>query len=84
MDDLSGKAKDGELLPAEQLQSMGTTTSLVCLNFKVPLRIRQQFKIHAAEHNMSMTELLLHLLNDCLISDVHNGPVQRTKEEIKK
>jgi hypothetical protein len=54
MDDLSGKAKDGELLPAEQLQSMGTTTSLVCLNFKVPLRIRQQFKIHAAEHNMSM------------------------------
>jgi hypothetical protein len=39
---------------------------LVCLNFKVPLRTRQQFKQYAARHNMSMTDLLLHLLDDCL------------------
>jgi hypothetical protein len=46
----------------------GTATSrtaVVCLNFKVPLRIRQEFELFAARHNMTMTELL-YLLRDCL------------------
>lgn len=46
-----------------------TTAQLACLNFKVPLPIRQQFKMYAARHNMTMTELLLRLLDDCLSSD---------------
>jgi hypothetical protein len=49
------------------------TGRLVCLNFKVPMRIRQQFKIYAARHNMTMTDLLLHLLRDCLASDTPAG-----------
>jgi hypothetical protein len=40
-----------------------TSTDLVCLNFKVPMRVRQQFKIYAARHNMTMTDLLLRLLD---------------------
>jgi hypothetical protein len=42
---------------------------LVCLNFKVPLQVRHQFKVYAARHNITMTELLLQLLDDCLSSD---------------
>jgi hypothetical protein len=38
--------------------------NLVCLNFKVPMRVRQQFKIYAARHNMTMTEVLLKLLDN--------------------
>lgn len=47
---------------------------LVCLNFKVPMRVRQQFKIYAARHDMTMTELLLQLLDNCLISGDDGGP----------
>jgi len=39
-------------------------TTLVCLNFKVPLCVRQEFKIYAAQHNMTMTDLLLRLLDE--------------------
>ena len=35
---------------------------LVCLNFKVPMQVRQHFKIYAAQHDMTMTEILLQLL----------------------
>jgi hypothetical protein len=84
MDDLSENAVE-ELLLAERPPSVRTSTSLVCLNFKVPLRVRQQFKIYAARHNMTMTELLLRLLDDCLASDVNRGqPNALTKQEIKK
>jgi hypothetical protein len=69
-DDLSENAV--EALLAERALS-ARTTPLVCLNFKVPLRVRQQFKIYAARHNMTMTELLLRLLDDCLTSDVNRG-----------
>jgi hypothetical protein len=73
-----------EALLAERAPSV-RTTSLVCLNFKVPLRVRQQFKIYAARHNMTMTELLLRLLDDCLTSDANRGPPNAlTKQEIKK
>jgi hypothetical protein len=51
---------DGESLRAPRIS---TTTPMVCLNFKVPLHIRQQFKAYAARRNMSMTELLLRLLD---------------------
>lgn len=61
--------KDAEYL-TEQADSQFTSTDLVCLNFKVPLRVRQQFKIYAAQHNMTMTALLLRLLDDCLKPDV--------------
>jgi hypothetical protein len=44
-------------------------TTLVCLNFKVPLSVRKKFKIYAAHNNMTMTELLMRLLDDCLSSD---------------
>jgi hypothetical protein len=37
---------------------------LVSLNFKVPFQVRQKFKIRAARHNMTMTELLLRLLDE--------------------
>jgi hypothetical protein len=40
------------------------TATLVCLNFKVPLDVRQQFKICAARRNMTMTDLLLRLLDE--------------------
>ncbi len=46
-----------------------SSTAVVCLNFKVPLPVRQGFKMFAARHNMTMTELLLHLVHDCLESD---------------
>lgn len=45
------------------------TKDLVCLNFKVPLRVRQQFKVCAARHNMTMTELLLQFINECAATD---------------
>jgi hypothetical protein len=65
--------------------SQCTSTDLVCLNFKVPLRVRQQFKIYAARHNMTMTELLLRLLDDCLTSDAsRDQPNTLTKQEIEK
>jgi hypothetical protein len=50
-----------------------TGSQLVCLNFKVPLRVRQQLKIHAARHNMTMTELLLQLVADKLSHDDDNS-----------
>jgi hypothetical protein len=40
---------------------------LVCLNFKVPLRIRQRMKLHALRNNVTMTELLLRLLEEKLL-----------------
>jgi hypothetical protein len=64
MDDLSENVKDSHL--AERSQSCYPNTTLVCLNFKVPLRTRQQFKIYAARHNMTMTEMLLRLLDGCM------------------
>ena len=42
---------------------------LVCLNFKVPLQVRRQFKVYAARHNITVTEFLLRILDDCLSSD---------------
>jgi len=38
--------------------------TLASLNFKVPLRLRQQFKSCAAQHNVTMTQLLLRLLHE--------------------
>jgi hypothetical protein len=64
-------------------RSQGKDNPLVCLNFKVPLRVRLQFKIYAARHNMTMTELLLQLFDDRLTSDANQGQPD-TKQEIKK
>lgn len=51
------------------------TDSLVCLNFKVPLQLRLMFKVYAAQHNMTMTELLLQLFEERLSSEqYHNQP----------
>jgi hypothetical protein len=55
-------------------------TQLACLNFKVPLQIRQQFKICAARQNMTMTELLLRLLDDFLQSATRPDG-QRSQDE---
>lgn len=55
-------------------------TKLVCLNFKIPLHIRQEFKAHAARHNMTMTELLLQLLDECLESGDNNKDLLAVKK----
>jgi hypothetical protein len=68
MDNYTRNSKVTALL-AERPTPLCTVTSLVCLNFKVPLRVRQQFKICAARNNMTMTELLLQLLDDYPIAD---------------
>lgn len=84
MKDLSRSADSDKIISAERSSSLSTSAALVCLNFKVPLRIRQQFKIHAAQHNMTMTELLLLLLNDCLTSDIRGQSSEMTTQPIKK
>jgi hypothetical protein len=63
MDDVLVNVKDGSMPLAETQIASQRTTDLVCLNFKVPLRVRQQFKVYAARHNITMTELLMQLLN---------------------
>lgn len=91
MDDLLADVmKEDELLAGavDSRQPYCTNTDLVCLNFKVPLRVRQQFKICAARDNMTMTELLLRLLDDCLRSADATNPLSRPNDsqgkEIKK
>jgi hypothetical protein len=86
MDDLPGNVRNGGVTLGERpLPSCAADTSLVCLNFKVPLRIRQQFKIFAARHNMTMTELLLRLLDDRLSEDANLGQTTAlTKQAINK
>ena len=70
--DLNSTTAEASLL-LDRTQSHGT--NLVCLNFKVPLHIRQEFKACAARRNMTMTDLLLQLLDGCLKSDDSNtGP----------
>jgi hypothetical protein len=87
MENLSNRnIKDIQESRANRLAPENITTKLVCLNFKVPMRIRQQFKIAAARHNMTMTELLLHLVNDFMNAPLvgnrqHELP---TQQEIKK
>jgi hypothetical protein len=67
MDDVIANVVKGTESFGEVFENAGcTSTDLVCLNFKVPMRLRQQFKIYAARHNMTMTELLMRLINDCL------------------
>lgn len=53
---------------------------LVCLNFKVPLWVRQRMKLHALQNNVTMTALLLRILaetrivgDDCLTHDSENS-----------
>jgi len=69
MDDILANAIKGNELLADRRITQSTSTGLVCLNFKVPLRLRQQFKMCAARHNLTMTELLLRLLDAILILD---------------
>ena len=57
-----------------------TCVATVCLNFKVPFPIRQQFKMYAAQRNMTMTELLLQMFHYYLTSDTKSQP----NIEIKK
>jgi hypothetical protein len=72
MDGLLPSVADRAEMPMEE-RSPSTNTAIVCLNFKVPLRIRQQFKIYAARHNCTMTELLMRFLDEIHISDVGPG-----------
>jgi hypothetical protein len=82
MDDVIANVAKGTESVGEILDySRCTSTDLVCLNFKVPMRLRQQFKIYAARHNMTMTELLLRLIDDCL---THDGTHKTRNKEIKK
>jgi hypothetical protein len=84
MDDLGNSGKDQPIL-AEDPPARRSGISLVCLNFKVPLAVRQQFKICAARRNMTMTELLLRILDDALLAETGvAGRNLLTKGEIKK
>jgi hypothetical protein len=62
MEDLSGNVKDIQYFRAKRLWSAKKTSKLVCLNFKVPLQGRHDFKAYAALHDMTTTELLMRLL----------------------
>jgi hypothetical protein len=86
MDDLQENATDGEPILSACPPSRYSSIPLVCLNFKVPLHVRQQFKIYAARHNLSMTELLLQILDNLLFSETGSSDKPRalTKQEIKK
>ena len=73
--------------PAPEIRSSRQciNVSLVCLNFKVPLRVRQLFKVYAARHNMTMTELVLLLLDDCMSAEVNSEHFSTsTEQEIEK
>jgi hypothetical protein len=76
MDGWSENVESNEAILTEGPPPQCTSMPLVCLNFKVPLRVRQQFKIYAARHNLTMTELLLQLLDDCLTSGANRGQPQ--------
>jgi hypothetical protein len=86
MENPSDNVKDIQALRARRLGPAKTISGLVCLNFKVPLQIRRQFKISAAHHNMTMTELLLRLLNDFMRSQAGNNQPHelQVRQEIKK
>jgi hypothetical protein len=64
MEKLPGNVKDIQDLRAKRLGPASAGSRLLCLNFKVPTQIRHQFKIAAARHNVTMTELLLRLVVD--------------------
>jgi hypothetical protein len=78
MDDRSRNTEGAGPVLRARLPSPSTT--LVCLNFKVPLRVRQRFKIYAARHNMTMTDLLLQLLDDCLAAHANPGSTDTIDE----
>ena len=73
---IANAVKDTELLTERSNPQFTSTEDLVCLNFKVPMRVRQQFKIYAARHNMTMTDLLLRLLDGL----PKNGPKKAGSE----
>jgi hypothetical protein len=65
---------------SRKLASHVVADDLVCLNFKVPIRIRQQFKVAAIRHNLTMTELLLKLVEEFIKSSEDSG----SNKELKK
>jgi hypothetical protein len=85
MENLSHNVKDLEEVRAKR-RLQAADPRLVSLNFKVPLAVRQQFKICAAKHNLTMTELLLQLMANFLASPAcSNLPNnESSKQEIKK
>lgn len=52
----------------------------VCLNFKVPLRVRQQLKMYAVQHKMTMTELLLKMCDAYLTPEANWQLNKETKK----
>ena len=74
MDELSEGFVEGSAVASRAIVfESSLDTTFVCLNFKVPLSVRQRFKIYAARNNMTMTELLMRLLDDCLSADNPQG-----------
>ena len=73
MDKASGNVRNLQELRAKRLiQASDSSARLVSLNFKVPLRVRQQFKICAANLDLTMTELLLRVLSDSVFSPANH------------
>ena len=82
MDEDSVIISDSQTPAAKQRPLTSSNTYLVCLNFKVPFQVRQQFKIYAARQDMTMTELLLKLLDDYFV-DQHLLSAATRPPEVK-
>jgi len=79
MDRTTFKAIDPSALPRQQLRQSSANECLVSLNFKVPVQIRHQFKVYAASHDLTMTELLLQLVNDRLRAGVSSSDIDTSR-----
>lgn len=66
MDHSSSNAKNINGRAKRQLQA--SNLRMVSLNLKVPMQFRQQLKIYAAKHDLTMTELLIQLISGLLQS----------------
>ena len=64
--DSSSSVKNTNERAKRQLQA--SNLRMVSLNLKVPMRFRQQLKICAAKRDLTMTELLMQLINEFLQS----------------
>jgi hypothetical protein len=84
MEKVLANVRDIQDIRAKRQKASTTAGRLVCLNFKVPMQVRQQLKIHAARQDVTMTELLLQLVDKFMNASVGPPPEISTKEEIKE
>jgi hypothetical protein len=85
MDNMPANVRDAEMR-GEASKVKSASTDLISLNFKVTLQTRLHFKVYAATHDMTMTELLLQLFEERLRADCLGSRMPRSNgnKEIKK